>query len=79
MAKGQKLKFTLTQSGTVAFRLISSTGTLISADGSISGRTSLTLNAAPQTGDYFLIFMKPWSSSGAIMPVITNGIVQVLP
>ena len=79
MTKGQKLKFTLTQSGTVAFRLISATGKLISADGSISSRSSLTLNAVTETSDYFLIFMKPWSTSGASMSVITNGIVQVLP
>lgn len=79
MSKGQKLKFTLTQSGTVDFRLISADGTLISADGNLSSRSSLTLTAVPVTGDYYLIFKKPWSTSGASMQVTTTGIIQVLP
>lgn len=79
MNKGQKLKFTLTQSGTVDFRLISANGTLISAGGNLSSRSGGTLNAVPETGDYFLIFKKPWSTSGASMQVTTTGVVQVLP
>lgn len=77
--RGQKLKFTLTQSNTVDFRLIAADGTLISAGGNISRGASPTLDAVPATGDYYLIFKKPWSTSGAAGAITTNGVVQVLP
>lgn len=75
---GQKVKVNITKSNAVDILLIASDSTLVAAEGNLLTRSTLVLNPAPSTGDYYLVFRKPYSSSGAASTVQTNGILEVL-
>lgn len=58
--------------------LIASDSSLVAAEGNLITRSTLVMNPAPAAGDYYLVFKKPYSASGALIPVVTNGVIEIL-
>ena len=76
---GQKVKLNITLSNhPVNVVLVASDNTLVAADGNLVSRSTLVMNPVPAAGDYYLVFRKPYSTAGAMLPVVTNGVIEVL-
>lgn len=65
LTAGQNLKLTATRSFPVDIRLIAPDNTLVASNGNLTTGSMIVLNDAPVTGDYYLVVMKPFTSSGA--------------